>query len=65
MMLLPGNADMTLEKALPALSLSSPQGTRVFASGNSGWKTPELHRETSKTRFLLLVRYWRCDASRV
>ena len=63
MMLLPGNADMTLEKAPEALSLSSPQGTRVFASGNSGSNAPELHRETSKTRFLLLVKYWRSDAS--
>ena len=54
MMLLPGNAVITLEKALPALSLLSPKGTRVFASGNSGWKPLELLREGLSTSLLLL-----------
>ena len=65
MTFLPGNAGISQRKCLMALSQSSPQGTRVFASGNSGWKTPELHRDTSKTRFLLLVKYWGCHASNI
>ena len=52
MMLLPGNVVITLEKALEALSLLSPKGTRVFASGNSA--SAELQREASQARFLLV-----------
>lgn len=42
MSLLPDNAGISPRKRLIALSQSSPMGTRVFASGNSGWKTSEL-----------------------
>jgi len=65
MMFPPSNAGIIPRKRPVALSQSSPQGTRVFASGNSGGETPELLGETSILRFLWLATKGRAHASSI